>query len=392
MKPLTLSVILIFAIASGLSVANIYYAQPLLEDMARDLNISKGSIGLVVTFTQIGYALGLFFLVPLGDLLNRRSLVIGQLSLSVLSLLTVALAKNYVILFMAMTSVGLLAVVVQVLVAFAATLSAPSERGRSVGMVTSGIVLGILLARTVAGFLSDIWGWRSVYLFSALSTALMTLILYRVLPNYENSQKTSYSKLLRSTVTLFFEEPLLRHRAYFAFFIFAAFSTLWTSLVLPLSAPPYSYSNSVIGLFGLAGMAGALAAARAGKLADKGYSQWVTGIGLLLLVLSWPLIGQLDISILVLVIGIIVLDFAVQAVHVTNQNVIFSLRPEAPSRLVAMYMIFYSLGSGIGSISSTTAYAKFGWQGVCILGAGLSTAALLLWTKAYFTSKTQQKF
>lgn len=371
-------ILVLFAIASGLSVANIYYAQPLLDSLARDIGISDAVSGLVITFTQIGYALGLFFLVPLGDLLNRRRLIITQLSMSVLALSAVAMASNFVVLLLAMISVGLLAVVVQVLVAFSATLAAPGESGKAVGIVTSGIVLGILLARSVSGFLTDLAGWRSVYFTSAIVTLLMAGILSRVLPGNQSKTTTTYSALLVSTLTLFFEEPVLRLRATFAFFIFAAFSTLWTPLVLPLSAPPFSFSHSLIGLFGLAGIVGALAAAHAGSWADRGYSQWTTGVALSLLLISWLPMSLIQNSLWFLVLGILILDFAVQAVHVTNQSVIFSLRPEAHSRLVAIYMIFYSLGSAVGSISSTTIYASFGWNGVCVLGAIFSGIALLI--------------
>lgn len=377
-KPLSRSMILLFAIASGLSVANIYYAQPLLDRMAQDIGISPASVGLVVTFSQIGYALGLFFLVPLGDLMNRRRLIITQLLLSVLALLMVALSSNYIVLFLSMMSVGLLAVVVQVLVAFTATLAAPGEGGRAIGVVTSGIVLGILLARTVAGFLTDLAGWRSVYFVSAIVTLLMTGLLCRTLPGHRRETGATYAALLKSTVVLFFEEPLLRLRSAFAFFIFATFSTLWTSLVLHLRAPPFSFSHSVVGLFGLVGVAGALGAARAGRLADGGYAQWTTGVGLSLLLISWLPMGFMGGSYWALIVGIIILDLAVQAVHVTNQSIIFSLRPDGHSRLVAIYMIFYSLGSGGGSISSTAVYAKFGWSGVCLLGAFFSGAALML--------------
>jgi predicted MFS family arabinose efflux permease len=373
--------ILLFAIASGLSVANIYYAQPLLDQIAYDFAVSPGSIGLIITLTQIGYALGLFFLVPLGDLLNRRTLIVSQLFLSSLALLTIYLTSHYVILLCAMIFVGLLAVVAQILVAFTATLAAAGEGGRAVGKVTSGIVIGILLARTVAGFLNDLAGWRSVYLFSATATLLMSFLLYQNLPHHSNkhSNESSYLDLLKSTLTLFYKEPLLRIRAVIAALIFATFSTLWTSLVLPLSAPPFSLPHSIIGLFGLAGVAGAIAAAKAGYFADRGYPQWVTGVSLILLLLSWGFMSLMGLSIWLLVFGVILLDFAVQAVHVTNQSLIFPLRPGAHSRLVACYMIFYSIGSGVGSISATTVYSWKGWQGVCVLGAAFSSLALVFW-------------
>lgn len=373
-------IVLLFAVACGLSVANVYYAQPLLDAMAVDFSISTASIGIVVTLTQVGYALGLFFIVPLGDLLDRRLLIVVQAFVSSVALIVVAFAPNAIVFLAGMIAIGLLAVVVQVLVAFAATLAPEENRGSVVGMVTSGVVIGILSARFVAGVLADFGGWRLVYLTSAVLTLIMAGLLYRVLPHHEKgSVCSSYPKLLRSVLDLFFEEPLLRVRAVLALLIFAAFSVLWTSMVLPLSAPPFLLSHTQIGLFGLAGAAGALGARRAGYFADRGQGQLTTVIALVLLVLSWIPIALTTFSLWALVVGVILLDLAVQAVHVTNQSMLFAKRPEASSRLVGGYMIFYSIGSGIGSIASTMTYASFGWLGVCLLGAAISLTALIFW-------------
>ncbi|MEK5025280.1 MFS transporter [Paenibacillus sp. FSL M7-1046] len=371
---------LLFAIACGLAVANIYYAQPLLDAIADEFRIPHSSAGIVITITQACYALGLLLLVPLGDLLNRRALIAGQMLLSVLALILVGTASSSIVLFIGMATVGLLAVVTQTLVAFAATLAAPAERGRVVGLVTSGIVIGILLARTFAGLLTDLAGWRSVYIVSAGLSLFMAGVLFRVLPHDEHERESlSYLQLLRSTLTLFLQERVLRIRAALALMIFTAFSILWTSLVLPLSAPPLSLSHTAIGAFGLAGAAGALAAARAGRLADRGLGQRTTGAALILLLVSWLPISYTEHSLWALIAGILLLDLAVQAVHVTNQSMILSVRPEARSRLTAGYMIFYSIGSATGSIASTTIYEHMGWNGVCLLGAVVSALALLFW-------------
>lgn len=378
--PLTRYVTLLFAIACGMSVANIYFAQPLLDELSYEFNMDYAVIGILITVTQIFYALGLLLLVPLGDLLNQRRLIIGQMAVSMAALVIVGTASSGAMLFAGLALVGLLAVVTQTIVAFVATIAAPAERGRAVGMVTSGIVIGILLARTISGVLKDLAGWRSVYLVSAALMLLMVYALYKVLPNVERKVKTlSYSQLLKSVLVLFLQERLLRVRAVLAMFIFTAFSILWTPLVLPLSAPPLSLSHSAIGAFGLVGVVGALAAAKAGKLADRGYGQRTTGIALSLLLLSWLPISYTERSLFALVIGIILLDLAVQAVHVTNQSMIFALRPQARSRMVAGYMIFYSIGSAAGSIASTHIYAQYGWHGVCVLGASVSAVALIFW-------------
>ncbi|PGC30649.1 MFS transporter [Bacillus toyonensis] len=371
---------LLFAAACGMSVANIYFAQPLLDQLSNEFGINHSIIGVVITVTQIFYGVGLLLLVPLGDLLNQRRLIVGQMLLSTTALVIVGTASSSIVLFAGMALVGLLAVVTQTLVAFAATIASPSERGRVVGIVTSGIVIGILLARTFAGILTDVAGWRSVYLFSAALMLLMVFMFIKMLPNVEREVKSlSYPQLIRSVLTLFIQERTLRVRSVLAMLIFADFSILWTSLVLPLSTPPIALSHSAIGAFGLVGVAGALAAARAGKLADQGYGQRTTGIALALLLISWLFISYMEQSLIALVIGIVLLDLAVQAIHVTNQTVILPLYTEARSRLTAGYMVFYSIGSAGGSIASTQIYAHFGWGGVSLLGASVSAFALLFW-------------
>lgn len=371
---------LLFATACGMSVANIYFAQPLLDQLSNEFGINHSIIGVVITVTQIFYGVGLLLLVPLGDLLNQRRLIVGQMLLSTTALVIVGTASSSMVLFAGMALVGLLAVVTQTLVAFAATIASPTERGRVVGIVTSGIVIGILLARTFAGILTDVAGWRSVYLFSAALMLLMVFMFIKMLPNVEREVKSlSYPQLIRSVLALFIQERTLRVRSVLAMLIFADFSILWTSLVLPLSTPPIALSHSAIGAFGLVGVAGALAAARAGKLADQGYGQRTTGIALALLLISWLFISYIEQSLIALVIGIVLLDLAVQAIHVTNQTMILPLHTEARSRLTAGYMVFYSIGSAGGSIASTQIYAHFGWGGVSLLGASVSAFALLFW-------------
>ncbi|MDL2401193.1 MFS transporter [Rhizobium mayense] len=379
-KGLTPAITLLFSIACGLSVASVYVAQPLLDAMASDFGVDAGSIGIVVTVTQIGYALGLIFLVPLGDSIDRRRLILGQSALSAIALAIVASASDFVVLLMGMAAVGLLAVVVQSLVALTATLADPAHRGRTVGTVTSGVVIGILLARFVSGVLADIGGWRLVYLTLAALTLSMTALLAWSLPRHSREEAPhSYAKLLWSIPLLFVREPLLRVRAVLALLIFMTFSIFWTAMVLPLSAAPLSLSHTEIGLFGLAGMAGAIAASGAGRLADRGLGERISGLALALMLVAWLPIALMQWSIWPAIIGIVALDLAIQAVHVTNQSMIFAQRPEARSRLVAGYMVFYSAGSATGAIASTTVYGYAGWPGVCMLGAGVSALALIFW-------------
>ncbi|WP_372019271.1 MFS transporter [Tistrella mobilis] len=368
----------IFAAACGVAVANIYYAQPLLDAIAASFGIAPAQIGLVVTLTQIGYAIGLVFIVPLGDLIDRRRLVLRQITLSAAALAIAGTAPTAGVFLAGMLAVGLLAVVVQVLVAFTAALAPAAERGRAVGLVTSGVVAGILAARFVAGTIADLGGWRAVYLTSAALMLGLAVMLRRLLPRVATpTASISYGALIRSIPVLFLQAPLLRRRAVLAFLIFAAFSTFWTPVVLPLRAPPLLLSHTEVGLFGLAGLAGALAAGVAGRLADRGLGGWTTGLALAILTLSWAPIALLGQSLVLLVIGVILLDLAVQAVHVTSQSLIFAAFPKAQSRLVGGYMVFYAAGSALGAIASTLAYALGGWAGVCLTGAGISAAGLI---------------
>ncbi|AWN35857.1 MFS transporter [Methylobacterium radiodurans] len=377
LRPATLAVC---AIGCGLSVANIYYAQPLLAAMAHDFEIPPAAIGLIVTLTQIGYALGLILVVPLGDLIDPRKLAVAQAASSAVALTIVAASQSAAVMFPAMVMVGLLSVIVQVLVAYAAALAEPARRGQAIGTVTSGIVIGILSARVVAGLLSDLGGWRAVYMVSACLSAVLALALAHLLPRRGSASFAgSYFAVVRSIPRLFIEDPVLRLRGMLALLIFATFSTFWTALVLPLSASPFSFSHSQIGLFGIVGVAGALAAAKAGSMADRGLGHRTTTLGLALLLAAWAPIALLPVSMAALIGGVLALDLAVQAVHVTNQSVIVSRYPQARSRLVGGYMAFYSVGSGIGGPAATITYALAGWGGVCGVGALFSGIALCLW-------------
>ena len=263
----------------------------------------------------------------------------------------------------------------------------PNRRGHVVGIVTSGIVLGILLARAVAGALTDLGGWRSVYLSSAVITFLIGLMLWCSLPRQiRQAASVSYPALILSLATLFKEEPVLRIRAIIAMLIFADITTLLAPLVMPLSAPPFELSHAEIGLFGLAGAAGALAASRAGSTADRGHAQRMTGVALTLMLVAWAPIALLGQSLLWLVAGVLIIDFGLQAVHVTNQAMIYRVRPDAQNRLTAAYMVFYSIGSASGSAVSTWVYAHAGWNGVCLLGAGISLATLVFWAATLKTT------
>lgn len=375
------TLVALFACACGLSVANVYYAQPLLDALAVDFAIGPGAAGAIITATQLGSALALLLLVPLGDQVNRRWLTLMQTAALIASLLWVCLAQGTVTLLIGMLVVGLLGTAMtQGLIAYAATCASPEERGQVVGTVQGGVVMGLLLARLFAGLIADLAGWRGVYLTSALMMAVLGVMLWRVLPDQRPAARPlPYPQLILSMFSLLRKDGVLQVRGMLALLMFAVFNIFWSALVFPLSGPPYELSHTAIGAFGLVGMVGALAAARAGYWADRGLGQWVTGVALLLLTLSWLPLCFTPSSIAWLVLGVITLDLAGQAIHVTNQSMIFRARPDAHSRVIGCYMLFYAVGSGLGAVASTATYAAFGWSGVCLLGISVSLVALLFW-------------
>lgn len=371
----------LLAVASAVSVANVYYAQPLLDALATDFGISQAAVGGVVTATQAGSACALLLLVPLGDRMDRRRLLLAQAGALVLALVGVGFAPSPVTLLAAMLAIGLLGTAMtQGLIAYAASAAAPGERGRVVGTAQAGVVIGLLMARVVAGGIADLAGWRAVYGCSALAMAILGMGLWWRLPAQPRPVITlSYSQLIVSLLALVVHDRVLQVRGLIAMLMFGALSIFWSALVLPLGAAPFGFSHTAIGAFGLVGVAGALAAARAGRWADAGHGQRTTGWALLLLSASWIALAALDTSLAWLIVGIVALDLAGQAIHVTNQSMIFSAHPQAQSRVVGAYMLFYSVGSGLGALASTHAFAAGGWAGVCWLGAGVSVAALAFW-------------
>lgn len=399
--PMPRSLVALFACASGFSVANVYYAQPLLDALAADFAIRPAAIGAVITATQVGSVLALLLLVPLGDRVDRRRLMMGQLLVLAAALAGVSCARNATALLAGMLAVGLLGTAMtQGLIAYAAAAAAQSERGRVVGAAQSGVVAGLLLARALAGWIADMASWRAVYGGSALAMLALAALLWHALPRLPTAGRAaadappSYIALIGSMFALLRGDRVLQVRGVIAMLMFAAFGMLWSALVLPLAAPPHNYSHTAIGAFGLVGCAGTLAAARAGHWADRGWGQRTTAGALLLILLAWlPLWlgaqGTGPLSLAALVTGILALDLGVQALQVTNQQMIFSGGTATHSRLVGCYMLFYAVGSGAGAIAATFVYALAGWRGVCLMGAAVSLAALLFWAaslprRAYF--------
>ncbi|WP_433515249.1 MFS transporter [Nonomuraea sp. CA-143628] len=369
----------LLAVVCGVAVASIYAAQPVLEPMGHDLGLSAELTGWIVAIGQLGYLAGLVLLVPLGDVVDRRRLIAAHLALTALGMILTASASASWVAFAGLAVAGVFAVVVQTTVAYVASVSPPAERGRNIGVVTSGVVVGILGARVVTGTLAEVWGWRSVYAVLAVLSLGLAAVVLVVLPSEERPNRpTGYGRAVVSLGRLFGQRVFLT-RGLIAFFLFASFGTLWSGLSLPLTNTPWQLSESQIGLFGVAGLAGALGAARAGRWADAGRAAPVTGLALTLLILSWAAIARLPWSLWLLIVGIVALDFAVQAVHVSNQHLLAAAHPERTSSVIGGYMVFYSLGSALGAAATTAIFTAYGWAGSSLLGAGFAACALAVW-------------
>ncbi len=371
--------VLLLATTCGTAAANLYYAQPLLHTLAGAFGVSNGTAGLLITISQLGYVLGLSLLVPLGDLHERRGLISATMLVTAAALALAAAAPAFAVLGAAMAVVGVTSVVAQIVVPMSSSLSAEHERGSVVGTVMSGLLIGILLARTISGLIAEVMGWRAVFWFAAAAMVLLAATLRRVLPRIPPTTDLSYGGLLRSVVSLVRAEPILRQRMMVGALTFGCFSILWTSLAFLLSGAPYRYGNGVIGLFGLVGVVGALAASGAGRLADRGHNGRATTVSIVIMLASWGVMALGKSSVVALIVGIAVLDLGVQGIHISNQSAIYALRPEARSRLTTAYMVAYFLGGAALSAITSSLYGSDGWGGVCVLGGATGLIALVVW-------------
>jgi predicted MFS family arabinose efflux permease len=371
--------ILLFAVATGQAVACNYLAQPLLDTLRGQFGVTAAVAGLIVTAAQVGYAAGLILLLPLGDLFERRRLITTLAAITVAGLAAAAVAPSIGFFIAAAGVIGMTSVMAQLLVPFAATLAPEAERGRVVGSVMSGLILGILLARTFSGLVSQIAGWRTVYVIAAVLMLVQTVVLYVRLPRYRSSAGLSYPKLLASVLSLARAEPVLRRRSLYGVFSFATFSVLWTTLAFLLAGPHYGYSDGIIGLFGLVGAAGALTASVVGRFTDRGWVYWLTGASSGLMLAGFVLLWFGVDSLAALIAGIVLLDIGSQGVHISNQSEIYRLQPEARNRINAFYMTSCFLGAAAGSAASAFAYDHWGWAGTCVLGGVVCVAAVARW-------------
>lgn len=376
---LSRGLVLVMAIACGAAVANIYYAQPLLSTIARHFHVSDGTAGLLVTASQVGYAAGLVLVVPMGDLLERRRLITRIMVLTALALAATAASPTLTVLAVALGAVGLTSMVAQILVPLASTLAPDHERGRVVGHVMSGLLIGILAARTASGVIAQLGGWRLVFAASAVLTLALSAVLRATLPTVRPTASMPYLRLLRSVGQLVADQPTLRMRMLYGALGMGQFSVLWTTIAFLLAAPPYRYDDATIGLFGLVGVAGALAAQLAGRLADRGRHHHATGLFFVTMALSWALIAAGKGSLAALIAGIALLDLGIQGAQITNQSIIYALAPSARSRITTAYMTTLFAAAAISSALASAIYDADGWAAVSALGAAFAGTGVLVW-------------
>jgi predicted MFS family arabinose efflux permease len=379
MKGVKRSLVLLLAIACGLSVANTYYVQPLLDAIARDLHAGHAAAGLLVTVGQLGYAAGLVLLVPLGDLADRRRLVTVALLVAALGLAGAAVAPGIGTLGIALAAVGVTSVVAQILIPFAATLAPDAQRGRIVGSVMTGLMVGSLLSRTLAGLVAQVAGWRAMFWLGAVAMVGLAALLWRRLPDLAPSVTLPYRDLLRSVGTLVAREPVLRRRSLYGALAFALMSVFWTTLAFVLASGPYDFGEASIGLFSLIGIPAAFAAPYVGRFADRGQARVATGayLGIIAAGLVLALAGAHHL--LALAGAAILITGGAQALHVTNQSEIYALDASARSRITTAYMTSFFAGGTAGSALAAAACAASGWTAVVALGGAFAATGVGLW-------------
>ncbi|MED5016462.1 MFS transporter [Paenibacillus chibensis] len=389
-KSISTWAILILATACGMIVANLYYAQPLVGLISSAIGLSSGAAGFIVTLTQIGYGIGLLFIVPLGDILENRKLVVASLFLTTAALVIAAMGKSSALFLTASLFIGLGSVAAQVLVPYAAHFSPDATRGRNVGNVMSGLLLGIMLARPVSSMVAEYMGWRAIFYISAGLIFVLALVLAKLLPVRQPLTTTKYLALLVSMLDLLHSTPILRRRAIYHACVFGTFSLFWTTVPLFLTSPVFHFSQKGVALFALVGVFGAIAAPIAGRLADRGWIRPATGFALALVIISafLPLLIKTGstFSLVTLVVAAILLDMGVSANLVLGQRAIFSLGAEIRSRLNGLFMAIFFIGGAVGSAIGGWAYVMGGWKVTMLIGMALPAMAMIYYAteKMYF--------
>jgi predicted MFS family arabinose efflux permease len=368
--------VLLLAVSCGLTVANLYYAQPLLAELRDTFGVGEAAAGGVVTATQIGYAAGMLLLVPLGDRLENRTLVSTLLAVTCAGLVVTGLAPGFAVLLLASLLVGTTSVVVQILIPFAADLSPDHIRGRIVGRVVSGLLFGILLSRVVASLLAEVTSWRVVFLISAVAMAVLAVVLRFSLPKRAPKTDVGYGQLIRSTLAMVRKHPALRQRALYQSAMYGAFSAFWTTIAFVLTAPPFNYTQLGVGLFALAGAGGAAIAPLAGRWADHGHGRRLTTTAFVVCAAAFAVAGFGAHSVILLAIAAIAIDAAVQATLVVGQHTIYQLDPSARARINSIYLATFFVGGAIGSQAGSIAHHLGGWTAVTVFAGVLPLLAL----------------
>jgi len=381
-------ILVILAVTAAVAVAGQYYIQPLLSVVAYQFGVPEGVAALLVTATQVGFVVGLVFLVPLGDLVQHRRLLPALLTLAAVALAACGVAPGFWALAAASVAVGVSAAAAQVAVPLAGHLVPPGFTGRATGIVMSGLMLGILLARTASGVIAGAFGWRAVFFVAAGVELALALVLWFAVPRTRPSTTLRYPALLKSVVELVISSPVLRSRMLLGGISMCGFSVLWTSLAFLLAGngSAYHFDEATIGLFGLVGAAGALAAPIVGHIADGGRATLAATVAWLLVIAGWAGLAWGTTSLVGLIIGLLVFDFGAQAIQLSNQHAIYGTHPDARSRVTTAYMSAYFVGAVVGSVVSGFTYQLGGWPAVCALGAAVATAGLVTWA---VTARTQ---
>ncbi|HWZ61239.1 MAG TPA: MFS transporter [Gemmatimonadaceae bacterium] len=374
-KELSSSVVWLLTILAALTVANLYYNQPLLPAIARTYGVTNGQAGMVAVLTQVGYAIGLVAFVPLGDGVEPRRLMLMLLAAVTVSLVGAAVAPTLALGSMAALAIGATTVVPQIIFPLAAGLAPPERRGATVGRIMGGVLVGILGARTIAGFVGAAIGWRWMYAVAAITMALCAVVVRVALPAYHPRATVSYRELLRSLVPIARREPVARDAALLGALMFGSFSAFWTTLAFRLEAPPLHYGSRMAGLFGLLGITGAAVAPIAGRLADRRSARVTVGYAIAAVAVGWIIFAVAGTTLWGIAIGVVVLDAGVQAAQVSNQSRIYALDTRLHGRLNTIYMVSYFIGAAVGSALGSAAWEIARWPGVCAVGLGLTVAA-----------------
>lgn len=371
------------AACTGLIVANLYYCQPLIVLIANEFKIPEANAGTITYLTQAGYAIGLFFMVPLGDKIERKKQILMTTFASVIALIIAATAKSFFILQIASLLLGITSIVPQLILPLAASLTAPEQRGKVVGTIMSGLLVGILLSRTLSGFIGQLFGWRSMFWIAAGICLLIFFAIQKKFPVNKPQFQGSYGQLIKSLFTLIKTQPVLREATLINVFCFAQFGAFWTTMVLLLSGQPFNFNSATIGLFGIVGASGALAAPLVGKMGDKGNPRVAVGYGCLLMLISFITFYFSIESVIGIIIGIVFIDVGIQGVHISNQTRVYSLLPEARNRLNTVFMSFSFLGTAAGSAYGLLLWKLGGWHAVAMGCALLAIAALVVYGLSY---------